>query len=188
MVHTRGASETSIIAPSSAARQGNSDNDPHHPPRISPVRRVGPSTASRVPSLSNFRIPTLAANPSARHYVRVAQRRAQAAAAAADAGLAMRMLLDRVEEEGAASRFRPLEDPYLVGEDEARRARERRLARNGDDGGETMEHESRRWDWFLNQTREWDGRDRRANSPGSIISGTRRERKPRGRLSLFARR
>lgn len=76
----------------------------------------------------------------------------------------MRMLIDRVEEE-EQRRFRPLEDPYLVGEEEARRARERRIAREAGalseaDGG--REREGRRWDWFLGQVREWDERDRRS--------------------------
>lgn len=45
------------------------------------------------------------------------------------------------------SRFRPLEDPYLVGEEAAARARRERLAReNGDD---VLYKEDRRWDWFL---------------------------------------
>lgn len=46
-----------------------------------------------------------------------------------------------------SSRFRPLEDPYLVGEEAAARARRERLAReNGDD---VLYKEDRRWDWFL---------------------------------------
>lgn len=48
---------------------------------------------------------------------------------------------------GAAGRIRPLEDPYLVGEVAAARARRERLAReNGDD---VLHSEDRRWDWFL---------------------------------------
>lgn len=66
-------------------------------------------------------------------------------------------VLERVNEEGSGSgsespagnddRFRPLEDPYLVGEEAAARARRQRLAReNGDD---VLYKEDRRWDWFL---------------------------------------
>lgn len=66
-------------------------------------------------------------------------------------------VLERVNEEGSSSgtespsgsedRFRPLEDPYLVGEVAAARARRERLAReNGDD---VLHNEDRRWDWFL---------------------------------------
>lgn len=68
-------------------------------------------------------------------------------------------VLDRVTEEGGSGsgadtpprgggdRVRPLEDPYLVGEVAAARARRERLAReNGDD---VLHREDRRWDWFL---------------------------------------
>lgn len=71
-------------------------------------------------------------------------------------------ILERVNEEVGASaggasgsatpdnsdgRVRPLEDPYLVGEVAAARARRERLAReNGDD---VLHSEDRRWDWFL---------------------------------------
>lgn len=48
---------------------------------------------------------------------------------------------------GDDDRIRPLEDPYLVGEVAAARARRERLAReNGDD---VLHSEDRRWDWFL---------------------------------------
>lgn len=46
--------------------------------------------------------------------------------------------------------FRPLEDPYLVGETAARRARAERTARESNaHGEETLHREDRRWDWFL---------------------------------------
>lgn len=51
---------------------------------------------------------------------------------------------------GEADRVRPLEDPYLVGEEAAARARRERLAReNGDD---VLQREDRRWDWFLGRS------------------------------------
>lgn len=44
-------------------------------------------------------------------------------------------------------KVRPLEDPYLVGEEAAAKARSERLARqNGDD---VLIREDRHWDWFL---------------------------------------
>lgn len=47
-------------------------------------------------------------------------------------------------------RFRPLEDPYLVGEEAAARARRQRLAKeNGDD---VLHREDRRWDLFLGKS------------------------------------
>ncbi len=46
--------------------------------------------------------------------------------------------------------FRPLEDPYLVGETAARRARSERLARESHvHGDDALLREDRRWDWFL---------------------------------------
>ena len=46
--------------------------------------------------------------------------------------------------------FRPLEDPYLVGETAARRARAERMAReNNAHGEDALLREDRRWDWFL---------------------------------------
>lgn len=58
--------------------------------------------------------------------------------------------LERVSELAEAEeqrRHRPLEDPYLVGEVAARRARAQRLAR--ENGDEVLEMENRRWDLFL---------------------------------------
>lgn len=46
--------------------------------------------------------------------------------------------------------FRPLEDPYLVGESAARRARSERVTReNQAHAEEALAREDRRWDWFL---------------------------------------
>lgn len=71
-------------------------------------------------------------------------------------------VLDRVNEEGgggsggsgsgsstpnSAGVLRPLEDPYLVGEVAAARARRERLAR--ENGPDVLQREDRRWDWFL---------------------------------------
>jgi hypothetical protein len=55
-------------------------------------------------------------------------------------------MLERIEEE-ERNRFRPLEDPYLVGEEAAARARRERLARES--GDDILIREDRRWDWFL---------------------------------------
>lgn len=46
-------------------------------------------------------------------------------------------------------RIRPLEDPYLVGEVAAARARRERLAR--ENGEEVLHREDSRWDWFLSK-------------------------------------
>lgn len=53
--------------------------------------------------------------------------------------------------------MRPLEDPYLVGEEAAAKARRERLARES--GDEILIQENLRWDWFLAQLKERDSRD-----------------------------
>lgn len=114
-----------------------------------PRRSSGPDS---LPSLGQFRIPswsTINANPNARQYHNVAHRRVAAARSdnsAADG--VRRLLLERIEEE-ERNRFRPLEDPHLVGEQAASRARAERLAReNGDD---ILIREDRQWDSFLGE-------------------------------------
>lgn len=54
--------------------------------------------------------------------------------------------LDNTPEE-EASTSRPLEDPYLVGEVAAARARQERLLRES--GDDILIREDRQWDWFL---------------------------------------
>ncbi|KAI1486630.1 hypothetical protein F5X96DRAFT_221952 [Biscogniauxia mediterranea] len=136
-------------------------------------------------------------NPQARHYHSVASRRAAAAAAAANSnngggGPAMedtlRSVLARAnmssssvlagEDMGrgraAAARMRPLEDPYLVGEEAAARARRERLARENGAGDEVLVNENRRWDWFLAQMKDYEERDRGWTSFGNA-NGNRRK-------------
>lgn len=69
------------------------------------------------------------------------------------------MMLERIEEEERErlNRARPLEDPYLVGEEAAARARAERVAREdsarveGGRGDEVLVRENRRWDAFLGE-------------------------------------
>ncbi|KAM7209633.1 hypothetical protein V8F20_000036 [Naviculisporaceae sp. PSN 640] len=112
-----------------------------------------------VPSLGQFRIPTISANPNARHYHRVAHRRATAAGSSShsDGGILRRALLGQIEEE-ERNRVRPLEDPYLVGEQAAREARQERLAR--ENGMDILIREDRRWDLFLAQMRDQEEREK----------------------------
>ncbi|ROV87818.1 hypothetical protein VSDG_09593 [Cytospora chrysosperma] len=145
-----------------------------HTPGLPPIPPAGRSHPSPgLPSLGAFRIPswsTVNTNPT---YHRVANRRAQAAMNSGEGLLRnATRILERVNEEVGASaggasgsatpdnsdgRVRPLEDPYLVGEVAAARARRERLAReNGDD---VLHSEDRRWDWFLAQTKDWEERD-----------------------------
>jgi hypothetical protein len=118
-------------------------------PSSLPIRRHSDGT----PDLQMFRIPlwsSVSANPNSRLYQRVAARRVTAASnpTAAIEGI-KKIVLGRIDEDGAEERFRPLEDPYLVGEVAARKARAERLAReNGDD---ILIREDKRWDWFLGE-------------------------------------
>ncbi|KAI1631262.1 hypothetical protein F4809DRAFT_180707 [Biscogniauxia mediterranea] len=144
-------------------------------------------------------------NPQARHYHSVASRRAAAAAAnssnngSGGGGPAMedtlRSVLARAnmsssssvlagEDMGrgraAAARMRPLEDPYLVGEEAAARARRERLARENGPGDEVLINENRRWDWFLAQMKDYEERDRgwtsfRRGVEGGNGNGNRRK-------------
>ncbi|KAK3330489.1 hypothetical protein B0H66DRAFT_64341 [Apodospora peruviana] len=118
---------------------------------LPPVPDAPPRLSGGALSLGQFRIPTISANPNARHYHRVAHRRATAAASTSQAEGVRRVVLDQIEEE-ERNRVRPLEDPYLVGEQAAAQARRERLAReNGDD---ILIREDRRWDWFLSEPDE----------------------------------
>ncbi|KAH8886690.1 hypothetical protein GQ53DRAFT_334069 [Thozetella sp. PMI_491] len=148
--HTRSASVPSTL-PSETRTYGLP------PVPTGPLRRH-----SDVPTLGEFRIPSWSHINSNPTYQRVANRRATAAAAAAVQSNRMeglkRMVLTRIEEEERINnRFRPLEDPYLVGEEAAARARRERLAR---ESGEVLFREDRHWDWFLSQVKDRDGRER----------------------------
>lgn len=125
-------------------------------PPIPPAR----SSSADLPSLGAFRIPSWSVNTNPM-YQRVATRRAQAAMSSGE-GLVRNAarVLERVNEEGSGSgsgsvtppdnsRVRPLEDPYLVGEVAAARARRERLARENTE--DILHREDRRWDWFLGE-------------------------------------
>lgn len=113
-----------------------------------------PATPARdTPSLNSFRIATwsTAAAGNSRLYQSVAQRRVAAQTNPVDS---MRRAmndrtLDMPEEEASSSR--PLEDPYLVGEVAAARARQERLSRES--GDDILIREDRQWDWFLGMSR-----------------------------------
>jgi hypothetical protein len=62
-------------------------------------------------------------------------------------------MLERIEEE-ERNRVRLLEDPYLVGEEAAARARADRVARetSPENGDEILIREDRRWDRFLGES------------------------------------
>ncbi|KAI0467462.1 hypothetical protein F4859DRAFT_518157 [Xylaria cf. heliscus] len=154
------------------------------------------SELSSVPSLSQFHIPSWSSigngNPQARLYQSVANRRAAAASASSLAGPsssssssavegALRAAMSRINAANAAAseeedtRVRPLEDPYLVGEEAAARARHERLARKR--GEDVLIREDRRWDWWLAQMRSIEERERDWNSfRANLDRGNRRRR------------
>ncbi|KAI1825850.1 hypothetical protein F4861DRAFT_154037 [Xylaria intraflava] len=137
--------------------------------------------SSSTPSLSQFHIPPWSSignnNPQARQYQSVANRRVAAASASAGAlssplpptiESALRAAMNRIQatdaytSEGDSGRIRPLEDPYLVGEEEAARARAARLARGH--GEDILILEDRHWDSWLAQMRDAEERERSWNA------------------------
>lgn len=57
--------------------------------------------------------------------------------------------------------FNPLEDPYLVGEEAARRARQQRVYREMClQGKETARYENRSWDFMWSQMTDWEEREK----------------------------
>lgn len=104
-----------------------------------------------VPNLNNFRISTwstVSSNPAARHYQSVAHRRVTAQRDPIDSlRRVMSYRTAEVQQQEQNDSIRPLEDPYLVGEVAAARARQERISR--ETGDDILEREDRQWDWFL---------------------------------------
>ncbi|KAK4229929.1 hypothetical protein QBC38DRAFT_507820 [Podospora fimiseda] len=117
------------------------------------------------PSINQFRTPRIptwsriGSNPTARHYHNVANRRAASSTSSFSSFSSTnssqiditRGVLDRIEEDEQPhrSRIHALEDPILVGEEAARRARQSRLARES--GDDILIRENLSWDWFLGE-------------------------------------
>jgi hypothetical protein len=149
------------------------------------------AAGSKPPSLDDFRMSTWSPtsnHPKARHYANVAQRRASIAsaqknqellAAASSPRLALQLMEEKARE--AENALKPLEDPYLVGEEAAEEARLERLRRQGRLGDEVLIREDKRWDWLLGQMADWDERER---SWGVF----RKEVQGRGKLARALRR
>lgn len=136
---------TSLLpAAPAVSRSGNSTPQPHRTTGLPPI----PPAAAVVPRLDQFRIPTWSTvhtNPTLNNVAR--RRMNQGADPVAHL---RRFMSERMAEEEAAQRardFRPLEDPYLVGEEAAANARRERLARES--GEEILWDEDRRWNRFL---------------------------------------
>lgn len=168
-----GSSSTSMLPPATS----NTLRGPGLPPI------PDTPTFSQMPQLSQFRIPSwssLSSNPQARHYQAVANRRVSRDTGRGGSSggggdrpapynthhhlphhhhhhqQVLRTTLERVAEDHERERVRPLEDPYLVGEEAAARARRERLARENAD--EILIQENRRWDLFLAQMKDWNQR------------------------------
>ncbi|KAI0162074.1 hypothetical protein GGR57DRAFT_498420 [Xylariaceae sp. FL1272] len=169
------------------------------PPSVAPYSTFAPGVglppiprraeSPILPALNQFRIPSWssvgAGNPQARHYQSVANRRVAAASASnstLDVEGALRAAMDRVsaanadagQEDADGGRIRPLEDPYLVGEEAAARNRNARLARlNGD---EILIREDRRWDWWHAQMTSMAQREESWNAFRSNLENNRGRR------------
>jgi len=63
-------------------------------------------------------------------------------------------------EEGEGKRLRPLEDPDLVGHEEAEKNRRARIGRMGN---EILIREDKRWDWMIGQMKDWEEREKSWN-------------------------
>ncbi|KAK2061540.1 hypothetical protein LY76DRAFT_358267 [Colletotrichum caudatum] len=137
-------------------RSGSSTPQPHRTTGLPPIPPAPPMTQL----LDQFRIQTWSAahtNPTLNN---VARRRMNQGVADPVAQL-RRFMSERMAEEEAAQRAResrPLEDPYLVGEEAAASARRERLARES--GDDVLWDEDRRWNRFLTQMQGWEDRER----------------------------
>ncbi|KAI1816129.1 hypothetical protein GGS20DRAFT_583787 [Poronia punctata] len=161
--------------------------------------------SSSTPTLSQFYIAPWSSisngNPQVRHYQSVANRRVAAASASYAAGPssssssanvegALRAALGRIQTNAQANaypashssddedegRLRPLEDPYLVGEEAAARARRERLARKH--GEDVLILEDRRWDLWLGQMNDINQRERSWNAFRASVENRNSRRKP----------
>ncbi|SPJ80128.1 uncharacterized protein FTOL_08520 [Fusarium torulosum] len=133
------------------------------------------------PNLNNFRIATwssVSSNPNARHYQNVANRRLTATTHRDPVDSLRRVMTDITEQDQERYVTRPLEDPYLVGEEAAARTRRERLARES--GEDILIREDRQWDWFLARMKDSDERQR-------SLTGYRREAEAGSRKKLFRR-
>ncbi|KAK4250983.1 hypothetical protein C7999DRAFT_11293 [Corynascus novoguineensis] len=173
-----------LVEPSTTSSSSSTSSTPRRyglPPVPTGPPRPPPA---ELPSLAHFRASSSwldsgsssasFSNPNARIYHNVALRRASAASNGGggrgsgsrshlDGAMLRRVMLERIDEEernSHLSRVRPLEDPYLVGEEAAARARAQRLARERSLGDEVLIREDRRWDWFLAQMKDREERER----------------------------
>ncbi|KAK8102833.1 hypothetical protein PG984_015979 [Apiospora sp. TS-2023a] len=207
----RTAPPYSATAPSASTndRGRGRDNNSNEPRTIGLPRVPSPFRRGQDPTLSQYlRIGTnpwssLHSNPTARHYQAVANRRvaststggsgsgsgsnSNSSSSNAEAVRTVRDTMARMneeEEQRAAARLRPLEDPHLVGEEAAARARRARLAR--ENGDEILIREDRRWDWFLASLSDMEQRSEQRSSGWKDFENRQRRRATGGRrFGLF---
>lgn len=108
-------------------------------------------------NIHNYRLPMWSTRntPAERQYNSVIERRAKAEKekqkaarrGSALAAMSRAAIPDRPLEYGSGSVHRPLEDPYLVGEQAAAQARRERLSR--ETGDDILIREDQQWDWLL---------------------------------------
>lgn len=110
--------------------------------------------------------------PQARHYRNVAHRRATIASAESERQAVAAALpslknstiplatLEEEEHEKENEPIRPNEDPALVGDEAAERARARRLYLAKCKGEEILYRENKNWDFMLGQMADWDEREK----------------------------
>jgi hypothetical protein len=156
-------------------------------PSLSPASRNNNNQGSS-PNLSHFQVlpwPSLNSNPNVRIYNSIAQRRITRDYESAVASLGPALgptgtrppLLERVSETPEEQPLRPLEDPHLVGEEAASRARTARLERERLQ--DPLVNEDLQWDQFLSQV----ARDRENQERNSLYSSAAdRTRQRRGGL------
>ncbi|KAJ2984159.1 hypothetical protein NQ176_g157 [Zarea fungicola] len=166
-----------------AAEGGPQGGEQYHQPAqaqtigLPPIPSIRPSRAPQ-----QFGFPTIwsAANtPTARHYRKVAERRVvDGRYQAIDPPRRQNQrTVDRLfEEHNAANEeaFRPLEDPYLVGEQAAAEARKERLSRER--LNTSLQQEERHWDWLIAQMRGWEARERSWTRTRGEVDASQRRR------------
>ncbi|KGQ02767.1 hypothetical protein BBAD15_g12020 [Beauveria bassiana D1-5] len=115
---------------------------------------------TRVSPHFSFPMWSAADAPITRHYRNVAERRVVDGRYQTGGTPERQRTARLLEEHNAANdeTFRPLEDPYLVGERAAAEARRERLAREG--SCTSLQQEERQWDWLLAQMSGWEERER----------------------------
>ncbi|KAM3498142.1 hypothetical protein MY10362_008529 [Beauveria mimosiformis] len=145
------------------AEADSHDSQPHQEsdrPQTIGLPPIPARPPTRVSPHYNFPMWSAADAPITRHYRNVAERRVFDGRYQTGGTPERQRTARLLEEHNAANdeTFRPLEDPYLVGEQAAAEARRERLAREGP--RTTLQQEERQWDWLLAQMSGWEERER----------------------------